>query len=328
MIEILGPQYRYQGEQLNQPEIIVVRDHHYNEQDCKFHIKTLLENSSCDPAQHVVIFDHVLAHDDVLKDYNLIYFPSFMARENTEFLVQNIQPNWHNKTHTFNFMINKPRPHREILLQLVEGFQLDNYTHSLAWRSNPVNSIAVTNYLLGTETVMDQGVKSGPIRNAKTYQTLLQTRVFEPTCVSLITEPAFYERETIVTEKTLMAMWAGTIPVWIGGWRIADWMKNQGFDVFDDIIDHSYQDLYDPGDRCCQALENNLSILQNFDKVHNFIRSNQTRFDHNLRLLESNFFNKKCAEIIQQQCPDTQAILGKILQQQISNSFDSADESK
>jgi hypothetical protein len=313
MINILGPQYRYQGQQLSEPEIIIVHDHHYNEQDHVFHIQKLLQNSACDPAQHTVIFDHVLRHDDVLKDYNLICFPSFMARENTEFVAQNICPNWRNKTHAFNFMINKPRPHRELLLRLIKEFELDNYKHSLAWRTNPVNDIAVTDYLLGTETVMEQGVKTGPTRNAKIYQMLLQTRVFEPTCVSLITEPAYYERETIITEKTLMAIWAGTIPIWVGGWRMADWMRDQGFDVFDDLVDHSYQDLPDARARCRKAIESNLSLLKNFDLTKKYLEQNQSRFQHNLDLLMSNFFKGMCLALIQRTQDPVHSVLKRLI---------------
>jgi len=321
MIDIPGPTYRYQGERITEPEIILVRDHHYSEQDQIFHVKALLDNSVCDPTLHVLVFDHVLAHQDALKDYNLIYFPSFMARENTEFIAHDIEPNWNNKTHTFNFMINKPRPHRELLLKLITEFSLSNFTHSLAWKTNSINDIPVTNYLLGSEVVMDRGVRSGRIKNAEIYKQLLKSKVFEPSLISLITEPAFLERETIVTEKTLMAMWSGTIPVWVGGWRIADWMRTQGFDVFDDIIDHSYQDLSDPYQRCRLALEKNLTVLQNFDQVQKFVKSNRARFEHNLRLLESNFFFKKCQQVIQQQNLELQEILTRILQQQVPNLF-------
>jgi len=90
MIDVIGSNYCYQGEQLVLPEIIIVRDHHYHEEQHGFPIKQLLENSVCDPREHVVIFDHVLQHEDVLKDYQLVSFPSFLARENTEFIQQQI----------------------------------------------------------------------------------------------------------------------------------------------------------------------------------------------------------------------------------------------
>ena len=313
MIDVVGSKYCYQGEQLVSPEIIVVRDHHYNEEQRGFPIKQLLESSVCNSKEHVVIFDHVLQHDDVLKDYQLVSFPSFLARENTEFVQQQIQPDWSNKTTTFNFMINKPRPHRFLLLEMLEEFGLTDYCHSLAWQSNSVNNITVTDYRFGPEVVMERGVRNGSFCNAQTYQGLLQTTVFEPTCVSLITEPAYYERETIITEKTLMAMYAGTIPVWVGGWRIPDYLKQAGFDVFDDVVDHSYQNLKDPVDRCRQAIELNLDLLRYFDITKRINWACQDRLKRNVELLESNYFKTQCLSIIDLHSGPVQEVLQKML---------------
>ena len=313
MIDVVGSMYCYQGEQLSSPEIIVVRDHHYNEDNQCFPIKQLLENSMCDPKEHVIIFDHVLQHHDVLKDYQLISFPSFLARENTEFIQQQIQHDWSNKTATFNFMINKPRPHRFQLLELIEEFRLTDYCHSLAWKTNSVNGIPVTDYRFGPEIAMERGIRNGSFRNAYTYQGLLQKTVFEPTCVSLITEPAYYERETIITEKTIMSMYAGTIPVWIGGWRIPDYLKQAGFDIFDDIVDHSYQDLADPADRCRQAVELNLDVLRYFDLTKRINWQCCDRLKKNVELLETNYFRKKCLSIIDQHADPVQKKLKQML---------------
>lgn len=313
MIDLIGSNYRYQGERLSRPEIIVVRDHHYDEQAGCFHLHDLLNNSTCDSGQHTVIFDHVLQHDDTLAGHNLVYFPSFMARENTEFIEQCIQPNWSQRSSTFNFMINKPRPHRIQLLELIQQHGLTNYTHSLAWRSNTVNHIAVTDYKFGPETVMDRGVKNGNFRNALTYQGLLQRTVFEPSCISLITEPVYHERETIITEKTLMAMWAGTLPIWIGGWRIANWLDRQGFDVFADVVDHSYQDLPDPAQRVQRAIESNLDLLQNFDRARDLVHAHRARLQHNLDLLQDNYFMRLCHSILQQHSGEIQGVMRNLL---------------
>lgn len=313
MIELIGSTYCYQGQQLCEPEIIVIRDHHYNEDLACFPVAQLLINSQCDPKQHALIFDHVLQHDDVLTNYNLIYFPSFMARENSEFVAQGIVTDWHHKTHTFNFMINKPRPHRIELLKLIQQHGLDNYVYSLAWRNNTVNSIAVTDYRFGSETVMDRGVKNGSFRNAHTYQALLQKTVFEPSCISLITEPVYYERETIVTEKTLMAMWAGTIPIWVGGWGIPQWLQDHGFDIFDDLVDHSYQHLPDPAQRVNEAIKRNLHLLQNLDLAQQAVHHNQPRLLHNLSRLESKYFVQLCREILHSYSGPVQNTLIKML---------------
>jgi hypothetical protein len=269
----------------------------------------LLENSLCDPQQHLLVFDHVTVQEG-LTEYPYVCLPMLLARENREFVHQNIHPNWGHKTATFNFMINKPRPNRRRLLALIEQHKLTNYRHSLAWKTNDVNHIAVTNYVFGPEVVMDQGVRNGSFKNAYTYNKLLQKTVFEPTCVSLITEPAYYEKETIVTEKTLMAVYAGTIPIWVGGWRIADYMTSMGFDVFDDIIDHSYQTEQDPGRRCDLAVELNLELLTNFDLAH--LSVDLARLQHNYDLLQQNVFLKDVLEKVQQR-PELQSIVVKEL---------------
>lgn len=309
MIQIHGPTYTYSQEILRAPEIIWVRDHHYNSDDHCYHVETLLANSVCDPQQHLLVFDHVNLQT-ALSAYPHVCLPTFLARENKEFIQQRIQPDWSHKRATFNFMINKPRPNRDRLLTLIEQHQLTNYCHSLAWKTNNVNRIAVTNYVFGSETVIDQGVRNGLFKNAYTYSQLLQKSVFEPTCVSLITEPAYYEKETIVTEKTLMALYAGTIPIWVGGWRIADYMASMGFDVFDDVVDHSYQTESDPALRCDLAIARNLDLLTNFDLAHS--RLDPQRLQHNYALLEQNVFLKDVLEKAHDR-PELQSIVAQEL---------------
>jgi hypothetical protein len=228
-----------------------------------------------------VVFDHVLAHDE---DYSAecVYFPTLLAREVEEFKQQNITPCWNNRQYCFNFMINKIRPHRTLLLNLIDQLKLKSYQHSLCWRSSPLSSIPVTDYRIGQEHVTDFSIKNGSYPNAMTYRLLLKSKVFEPTSVSIITEPAYYERETIVTEKTLMAIYGGTVPIWFGGWRIPDYMRSLGFDIFDDLVDHGYQSLADPEQRCREALYRNIHLLNNVIEV------DHRRLQHNLDLLKSN----------------------------------------
>ena len=294
MIEIHGPTYKFKGEVLKKTETLVVLDHHYDEEDKCFHIKQLLDNS---PYDHKVRFDHVLLHDDILKNYNLEFYPSFLAREEEEFNQHQIVVDWSNRTHTFNFMLNKPRIHRMLLLGLIEDYNLKKYTHSLPWKHNNINSIPVTNYKFGTEVTMDKGIRNGSFKNAKTYDQLLKTTVFEPSCISLITEPAFFERESILTEKTIMCIYGGTLPIWIGGWRCADALAQFGFDIFDDIIDHSYQSLDDPYDRCYKAIELNLKLLKDFDKCRTIVEDNYSRLMYNLKLLQSDIFKRACEKL-------------------------------
>lgn len=292
MLRILGPTYRYSGEKIHN-EIVYIDDHCYDEDTGTFPVKQLLDNN---PGSHLLVFDH-LGHDDELCQYPNVILPVYLAAEVQGFNAQGIQPNWQTKTHCFNFMINKPRLNRTRLLEFVEQHQLTNRLHALPWQHSPYPSIAVTDYRIGEEVVLDRGVKNRHYTNAETYQQLLQHRVFEPTCVSLITEPCYLEREIMITEKTVMAIYAGTLPIWVGGWRLPDAMRDLGFDVFDDIIDHSYSQLSDPVSRLDQALTKNLALLTDFDTVHEFVQRNQHRLQHNLDLITQNVF----LDLVQQQ---------------------------
>jgi len=335
MIEIIGPTYRYNSEILDRPEIILVNDHQYDDDNHCFHVKTLLEHSACDPQQHFLIFNH-MAHEDQLQHFNHVSLPICLVSLVKEFKQQHIKPNWNNKTAAFNFMINKPRHNREFLLLLIKHFGLDNYTYSLCWKTtnlkrdhmirNTVSDvyqkiihdtpidIPEKTYTFGHEVFMEHGLKSGHVNNAKNYVGLLQTTVFEPSYVSLITEPCFYERETFMTEKTIMALYGGTLPIWIGGWGIPDSMRQLGFDVFDDIVDHGYQHLADPWDRAYWAIEKNLHLLKDTKITQEFMKNNHPRLQHNIDLLEQNVFLKYCVQKISQYTGTTHNLLNTITQ--------------
>lgn len=298
MIEIHGPTYKYQGERLHQPEIIWINDHCFNEEDQCFHVERLLEAGPCDPQLHTLIFDHI-GHDDALSKYNSICFPIFLATECQEFIEQDIVPFWDRKTSIFNFSINKPRIHRRFLLEEIARLGLTGYTHSLAWKFNPVNSMPVTDYKFGPEIKNEMGIRNGNFKNAKTYNELLKQDVFEPSCISIITEPCFYEKEAMVTEKTFMAIVGGTIPIWFGGWKNAQYLTRLGFDVFEDVVDHSYETLEDPYERCTQALERNLHLFD-LEKMQKIIVNNRHRLQYNVDLFLTNPFLQECFKQISQ----------------------------
>jgi len=316
MISFVGSNYQYTGENPTGPDLIYIQDHHYNEDLQCFPIQKLLENSNY---SHTVLFDHVVQHDDILKNRNLVCLPIFVAKSCKQFNRQEIDVVWNDRPCTFNFMINKPRLHREFLLLLIKHFNLNNYTYTLCWKRPEINTnslcrvtadpayheiinttvmdIPTKQFLLGQENLLDRGLQYRHITNSENYQQFLQKNVFEPSCISLITEPAFYERETIITEKTIMSIWGGTVPIWVGGWRIADYMRSMGFDTFDDVVDHSYQALADPLDRCYQAVKLNLDLLQDHARVQDIVAQSQARLQHNLDLLRQNCFRQ---EIIKQ----------------------------
>jgi hypothetical protein len=67
-------------------------------------------------------------------------------------------------------------------------------------------------------------------------------------------------REIFITEKTFKAFAYRQVPVWFAVPGLVQEVRNLGFDVYDDVIDHSYDNIIDPDIRMQQVVE----ILQDF----------------------------------------------------------------
>jgi hypothetical protein len=85
--------------------------------------------------------------------------------------------------------------------------------------------------------------------------------LFSTTAVSLITESVSYQRGAIFTEKTGYSVLGLTFPLWVGGYRQAEYWKKMGFDIFSDVINHDYQYFDTLIERCWWAIALNKNIL-------------------------------------------------------------------
>jgi len=313
----------YDNEILTEPTIIWMDDHPH-ETGIQSLVQ-LVKSSACDPNSHLVVFSCLTDFQEPVE-FNHVCIPGPHMFQNDDFENRGIEPNWNNKKQIFNFMLNKVRPHRILLAKMINYFELDNYVYSMAWKYN--FSLDITNIdstvdpwvrqnisqalLPEFKTYVDDNFdyKNNHIKvklnqtqyrslpgelgydNAFSYETQLKENLFEPSYVSLISEPIYDLRAVMITEKTTMAMWGGTIPIWVGGWCIPSTMKNMGFDIFDDLIDHSYQNLPSAFDRCYYAIKLNLSVLQNQNLLKEYFEKNKSRFEHNLNLCKGSYLKQ------------------------------------
>jgi len=112
--------------------------------------------------------------------------------------------------------------------------------------------------------------------------------MFLSSAISLITESLRFEKAAAFTEKTIYSVLGLTFPIWVGGYNQATEWKNIGFDVFDDIIDHSYQSHDTLIERCYYAFANNLDLLSNKDKSAKLRLLCKDRLLKNRKLLLNN----------------------------------------
>jgi len=91
--------------------------------------------------------------------------------------------------------------------------------------------------------------------------------VYGACAFNIVTETLYDEYPGLYSEKTLLAFLAHQIPVMIGTPRLVEKLRLQGFDMFDDIVDHGY-DLVCNARRVETALESNKQIILSYDTGH------------------------------------------------------------
>jgi hypothetical protein len=85
--------------------------------------------------------------------------------------------------------------------------------------------------------------------------------VYGSCSVNIVTETQYDSAPGIITEKTIMAILAEQIPIVIGYPGIVADCKELGFDMFDDVVDTSYDQL--PNEiRAEQAILRNQDLIQ------------------------------------------------------------------
>lgn len=96
------------------------------------------------------------------------------------------------------------------------------------------------------------------------------------------TDPGSF-RSIFLTEKTYKAFAMCQIPIWFAVPGVVAQVRNLGFDLFDDIIDHSYDSIHDQNARL-SCLIQQIKLLNNkfsLDKCQSIRDSLWTRLQHN-----------------------------------------------
>jgi hypothetical protein len=236
--------------------------------------------------------------------------------------------------HVANFLINKKQINRFLAMKLSEIFDIDvNYTWSgvgkefdlmhIIQEKNSLNDSLIDQYwgeILSPiskfkekwysdsdNTVVDSFGIAEYGNNVETWNKYLN-HIVSNSAISIITESVWTQHATTFTEKTLYSVLGMTFPIWVGGVNSATCWKNKGFDIFDDVIDHSYQNLPTLLERCFYAFYLNKDILTDFEKVSTLRKQKLGRLINNRNLLTSGTFKKYNQAVVQQWPKDLQEL--------------------
>lgn len=113
---------------------------------------------------------------------------------------------------------------------------------------------------------------------------------YKDTFVEIINETSFFETCFLITEKTANCIYGSNFPIWISSKGTVDFLRSMGLDVFDDIVDHSYDEIHDPVLRLNSALELNFRLLMDNTLIKKLWIKNKDRFIKNHNFLKNNMY--------------------------------------
>jgi hypothetical protein len=291
------------GQQFADSRIILVKDHmphplcvlmSKNGNQCyiKNTILDLFSQASIDIKQKTFVLDSYMCLDDIP---DAVFTNKFLIDTADSF--SNILPDWKLPnsipTKKLSAMMNKMRPNRILLSMLLSNlFNLNEIEYSSTDYSNSndwlTELLILTDYNNYNKTLLPKrwvdpnyNIKSQALH----FKMTLYPEIFKSAAVSLLTEPTFYELGCHISEKTVMAIYSGHMMIWVGGWKSAEMAAKLGLDVFEDVIDHSYQYIEHPTKRSIEAVLRNLDLLNNLDYQIELKQRFSKRFDDNLKLI-------------------------------------------
>lgn len=111
--------------------------------------------------------------------------------------------------------------------------------------------------------------------------------VYQRVGVEIITGTTFFEKTPIFTEKEMQTICGKNFPIFLNGVGIAKEIKNFfGVDIFEDIVDHSYDDIEDHFERLAAAIDRNQHLLDGSTNIKELWYDNRKRFDDNCKQMD------------------------------------------
>jgi hypothetical protein len=114
--------------------------------------------------------------------------------------------------------------------------------------------------------------------------------------VNFITETTASNSVVFISEKTFKAFRSGQFPLWLSGPHTVKYLRDLGFDVFDDIIDHSYDNESNLKKRI-DIIHQEIDRLMTLDLDLAWIKTLGRRLNNKQRLMSEDLLIQATAHI-------------------------------
>lgn len=126
--------------------------------------------------------------------------------------------------------------------------------------------------------------------NASNFNKKLNN-VYKNTFLEIVSETTFFEKCFLITEKTANCFLGYNFPIILNSKGSVNFLRNMGFDMFDDIVNHNYDNIDDPFDRLYHAIYDNKDLLLDSKKIKKLWCENIKRFEKNVNFLQNNMYD-------------------------------------
>lgn len=278
--------------------------------------------------KHFVIFTSLENLEYYLKNKNVTVIPWGGDITNQQKEYQTLDPiikkNLNSKT-TFLSLNRNNRIHRAVLVSLLYGLDLES-NGLISWMYKdqvddliPKDSWVFDDDQQHIKQLFENGfkkVKNNQLSinddkdiyktsnndNVSNFKNVL-SNYYQNTFVEIVSETTYTEKAYLLTEKTLNSIYGCCFPIMISGQGSVAFLREMGFDVFDDIINHNYDTIVNPIDRLYSAVNDNLELLSNNDRTKKLWSSCEDRFLNNVNIAKTvmyDFFKNRATEKIKQ----------------------------
>lgn len=130
--------------------------------------------------------------------------------------------------------------------------------------------------------------------NYKNFDVSLRN-LYKNAVLEIVNETVFVDRGVIVSEKYLNTVMGFVFPIIIGNPGTVQYLRNLGLDMFDDVVNHDYDEQVESVYRAFLAVENNLNLLSNPEVARDYWLQCYNRFKQNYDYVKHDLA-KKCQD--------------------------------
>jgi len=190
----------------------------------------------------------------------------------------------YNSQYNFLTLNRNYRPHRVWLLSLLRDLNLTKHGLLSCMFAKDVPGIEPN--ILDKYEIYNNHQND----NVNNFNNKLRN-YYRDTFVEIVSETSYLEDAFNVTEKTLNSIYGCSFPIFISSAGTVKFLRNMGIDVFDDVVDHAYDDIQDHEERLNTAIRLNADLLTDNQKVKALHKKHIDRFVQNVDFAKNKLYN-------------------------------------